>query len=153
MKKGTIIFLIILLAIGGGMLWYDITTYTPCDVTQRIYSEKNFSDLRVTFNPELSTVDSFHVGALSWETSCVQGTLEENASWIDSSYKVLAKLVSHQPGGSIRLSITIEHDAMFGFDECETPGKLYIPVTVYSGNRVKIFTLRSDGPKIRTTRM
>lgn len=153
MKKGTIIFLTILLATGGGMLWYDFATYTPCSVTQRLYSESNFSDLKITFNPELSAVDSFHIGTLSWKTSCVQGTLEENASWSDSSYKILVKEIAHQSDGSIRLSTTIEHDAMFGFDRCETPGKLYVPVVVYSGNKVKTFTLRTGGPEIKTTRI
>lgn len=149
MKKGTLIFLTILLIVGGGMLWYEVATYTPCEVTERINPEGNFSDLRITFNPELSKVDSFRIGTLSWETSCVQGTLEENASWTDSSYTILVKEVAHQPNGSIRLATTIQHSRFLRFDQCETPGKLYIPVTVFTGNKVKKFTLRAAGPEIK----
>ena len=148
MKKNLIIFLAILTAICGAFFWYDNASYMPCAVTEKTDPDENFSDLQITFNSHLPTIDSFYIGALSWETSCVEGTLEENASWIDSSYTVLSKETKTQKNG-VRISITIKHDAFMNLDECETPGKLYIPVTLYTKGEAKSFTLRTSGPEIK----
>lgn len=134
------------LMLGAGI--YQETCYTECRMIQTtIHNEHSQSSYKqTTFQFEVSdeNIDSVIATHIAYETSCVAGSLEENASWEESlaTYEQSWEYLNHNKGKQ-GIQIAIKNMQFVNDCCCETPASYIVRVSTFSnGHQYKEHILK-----------